>query len=245
MQPTNPSFEPQPPVHPGQALPATMMAADPATVMAADPAPGMPGTDPATMMAAPSVDQTAGPQVGEQPSWMGSMLIVVAAGAAVSLAIGVYGRTHTPTGETIFSFGFSSTLSMKAWFTTVAATLGLAQAASAAWLWGRLPGAGSAPAWVAAAHRWVGTLAFFFTLPVAYHCLWALGFQTTTTRVLIHSILGCAFYGALTTKLLVLRSNRLPGWTLPVAGGLLVALLTGLWLTSSLWFFTNVAFPGF
>jgi hypothetical protein len=28
-------------------------------------------------------------------------------------------------------------------------------------------------------------------------------------------------------------------------GGTLFAVLTGIWVTSSLWFFTNVEFPGF
>jgi hypothetical protein len=45
------------------------------------------------------------------------------------------------------------------------------------------------------------------------------------------------------TKLLSLRSPRLPAWALPVAGSLLVVTLTGIWLTSSLWFFTHVEFP--
>ena len=42
-----------------------------------------------------------------------------------------------------------------------------------------------------------------------------------------------------------MRSARMPGWALPVVGGLLFACLVGLWLTSSLWFFTNVGFPSF
>ena len=41
-------------------------------------------------------------------------------------------------------------------------------------------------------------------------------------------------------KVLIVRSgNRIPGWELPVAGGVLFAILLGLWLTSSLWFFDN------
>lgn len=191
---------------------------------------------------------TTAPPINQTPATTGSATGVIvgaaALGAAVSLSLGVYGRLHGPTGETIFQFGFPTMLSMKAWMTTLAATLGLLQALSAAWLWGRLPGAGPAPGFVAPTHRWTGTLAFFASLPVAYHCLWALGFQTTTTRVLVHSILGCAFYGALAAKLLLLRSDRLPGPVLPLAGGLLVAVLTGIWFTSSLWFFTTVGFPG-
>ncbi len=183
------------------------------------------------------------PTSSESPQ-LGPVVMAAAVGGAFALSLGVYGRVHTPTGESISSLGFSSLLGMKAWLTTGAATLGLAQALSAMWMWGRLPGLGPAPNAVAASHRWLGTLAFLLSLPVAYHCLWGLGFQTTTPRVVIHSILGCAFYGALAAKLLLLRSERLPGWTLPAAGGLLVAILTGLWFTSSLWFFTNVAFPG-
>ncbi|MEM9133962.1 MAG: DUF6529 family protein [Actinomycetota bacterium] len=175
----------------------------------------------------------------------GTILGAAAVGAAVSLSLGVYGRVHGPTGEAIFQLGFPSMISMKAWLTTLAFVLGIAQGLSAAWMWGQLPFVGRPPRFIGPAHRWTGTLAFFATLPVAYHCLWSLGFQTTTTRVLIHSILGCIFYGALTTKLLLLRSDRLPGPVLPLAGGLLIAVLSGIWLTSSLWFFTTVGFPGF
>ena len=32
----------------------------------------------------------------------------------------------------------------------------------------------------------------------------------------------------------------MPGWALPVFGGLVFTALVGLWLTSSLWFFTTV-----
>jgi hypothetical protein len=172
------------------------------------------------------------------------LLVAAAIGGAVSLAIGSYGRLHTPTGGAVATFGFPSVLPMKAWFATGAALLALVQLLSALWMWGRIPGAGRARSWVATAHRWTGTVAFLLTLPVAYHCLWALGFQDTDARVLTHSILGCAFYGAFTTKMLVLRSAKVPGWAVPALGGALVALLAGLWFTSSLWFYTNIGFTG-
>jgi len=165
------------------------------------------------------------------------------AGGAVAVALGTYGRVHDATGGRIATFGFPSVLPMKAWFATAAATLALVQLASALAMWGRLGALKRIPR-IGLIHRWSGTVAFVVSLPVAYHCLWSLGFQTTDTRVLVHSVLGCAFYGAFATKLLVLRIDRLPRFTLPVVGGLLVALLSGLWLTSSLWFFTNVGFPG-
>lgn len=172
------------------------------------------------------------------------LLAAAIAGGAVAVALGTYGRVHEPTGDSITTFGFPTVLSMKAWLGTAVFVLALAQLASALALWGRLPGLTRTPTWLAPAHRWSGTAAFVVSLPVAYHCLWSLGFQDTDTRVLAHSLVGCAFYGAFATKLLALRIDGRPRWTLPVVGGLLVTLLTALWLTSSLWFFTNIGFPG-
>jgi hypothetical protein len=40
--------------------------------------------------------------------------------------------------------------------------------------------------------------------------------------------------------MLSLPKRGLPGWTLPVLGGLTFTALTGLWLTSSFWFFTTI-----
>ena|SRR5688500_9554614 len=173
-----------------------------------------------------------------------ALLFAAAAGAAVALSAGAYGRIHEPSGGTISTFGFSTLIAMKVYLGTAAFGLALAQLTSALAMWGRLPGVNApAPGWVAPVHRWTGTAAFVVSLPVAYHCLWSLGFQDTDTRVLVHSLAGCAFYGAFTTKMLALRIDRLPGWALPLLGGLLVTGLTVLWLTSSLWFFQNVGFP--
>lgn len=193
---------------------------------------------------APQSDQPTPEQLtSAQPSTL-QFLKLVGIGGLVAISLGIYGRLHTPTGQGIVTFGFPAVLPMKAWLTTGAATLAIGQMLSALWMWGRLPGMGAAPSWIAPAHRWLGTMAFLLTIPVAYQCLWSLGFQQTTTRVLIHSLLGCAFYGAFVTKMLVLRNDRLPGWSLPATGGLLVALLAGLWFSSSLWFFTTIGFPG-
>ncbi len=177
-------------------------------------------------------------------SGMSALLGAVAIGAAVSISLGVYAKTHTPTGDAIVTFGFPRVLPMKAWLTTGAATLVIAQVATAMWMWGRLPGVSRpAPPWAVHGHRWFGTCAFLLTLPVAYHCLWALGFQDTTARVFAHSLLGTAFFGVFTTKMLVLRSDRVPARTLPLVGGLLATILVAIWWTSSFWFFTNIGFP--
>ena len=67
--------------------------------------------------------------------------------------------------------------------------------------------------------------------------LYALGFADYEPRVLAHSVLGCFFYGAFATKMIVVSARQAPWWALPVAGGLVFSALTGLWLTSALWFF--------
>lgn len=168
-----------------------------------------------------------------------TLLAIAVIGVGVSVALGVYGRLHEPTGVAINVAGFSGPAAAKAWLTTGAAALGLVQLVSALAMYGRLRiGGGSIP-W-GPVHRWSGRAAFLLTLPVAIHCLYALGFQAYDTRVLVHSLLGCAFYGAITVKLLGLSRPGMPGWFLPVLGGTALTLLTGLWLTSSLWFFTTV-----
>jgi hypothetical protein len=94
-------------------------------------------------------------------------------------------------------------------------------------------------------HRISGKLAFLVSLPVAYHCLWSLGFQDTTTRALAHSILGCLFYGAFATKVTIVRSKNLPGWALPVMGGATFAILIAAWYTSAVWFVGEQGWPEF
>lgn len=160
-------------------------------------------------------------------------------GAAVSVALGVYADSHTPTGEKPYALFFSDTIQLKVWFATAAVVLACAQILLAMRLYGKLRWPRDAPAWLGDAHRLTGTVAFVLSLPVAYHCLWSLGFQSTTTRVVVHSIVGCVFYGAFVAKVLSVRMSGLPGWTLPVVGGLVFASLVAVFLTSSVWFFTD------
>ncbi len=178
----------------------------------------------------------------DQPVRMGIVGIGLT-GAGIAVALGVYGGLHDPTGRPIVTLGFSGMLQLKAWFATGAAALLLVQLLTATWMWNRLPGAGDAPGWVAPAHRWSGAVAFVLTLPPAVHCLWALGFLGGSPRVLMHGLAGCAFYGAYAAKMLGLRQSGLPGWTLPVLGGAVLTLLTVVWLTSALWFFTRSGVP--
>lgn len=168
----------------------------------------------------------------------GTLVALLLVGAAVSVALGVYGRQHEPSFEPISTFGFPTLLDMKSWFSTGAVALGVVQVATAARIYERI-GRGPSPRGVNLTHRVSGALAVLVSLPVAYHCLWSLGFGTYDTRVWVHSLLGCAFYGVFVTKMLALRTGRLPGWAVPLLGGALFTVLVGVWTTSALWFFTN------
>ncbi|EDY58610.1 MULTISPECIES: DUF6529 family protein [Streptomyces] len=160
-------------------------------------------------------------------------LIPALVAAAVAVALGAYGKVHDPAGTAFNLAGFSSTGAVKSWLATVAFFFALVQLVSALMVYGKLPG----PSWSATAHRWSGRVAFLVAVPVAVHCLYALGFQSYESRVLWHSLLGCFFFGVFSAKMLLLRSERLPGWLLPIVGGLVFSALTILWLTSALWFF--------
>ena len=169
------------------------------------------------------------------------LLIAAGLGAIVALTLGVYGHVHDPSQRLSFPLVFQSTIAMKVCFATVALAFAVVQLLSALWLYGKLGVA--APPWLGQVHRISGRIAFIVSLPVAYHCLWSLGFQSTSARVLAHSLLGCAFYGAFAAKVTIVRSKNLPGAALPIAGGLTFAVLVAVWLTSALWFIDNNGFP--
>ena len=167
---------------------------------------------------------------------MGAFL-ALSVGLSVIVVLGVYGRVHEPQFFAFNVAGFSSGTAAKAWIATVAFVLAVVQIFSALVMYGKLPI--TAPSWIGTLHRWSGRLAVLASVPVAVHCLYALGFQSGSPRVLIHSIFGCVFYGAFAAKMIVLQRPKSPGWALPLLGGTVFTGLTVLWLTASLWFFTT------
>jgi Family of unknown function (DUF6529) len=159
------------------------------------------------------------------------LLLAGALGALVALTLGIYGTVHEPASDLAITLGFKDTITMKVWLASGSVLLALVQLFSALWMYGRLP-LGSAPPWLGSLHRVSGRSAFLLSLPVAYHCLYQLAFQDSTARVLAHSALGCLFYGAFAAKVVVVRSPALPGFALPLAGGLVFTILVAVWLTS-------------
>jgi hypothetical protein len=170
------------------------------------------------------------------------LLLAGVLGALVALTLGLYGSIHDPAADLSITLGFADTMTMKVWLASLSVLFALIQLGSALRLYGKL-GASEAPAWLGPVHRMSGRLAFLVSLPVAYHCLYQLAFQDSTTRVLLHSILGCAFYGAFAVKVVVVRAQNLPGLALPLAGGTIFSVLVATWMTSGLWFISENGFP--
>lgn len=201
-------------------------------------APTMTSTPPMTATGVPPLSFEDDDDEPERERGIGGVIAALGIGALVAVAMGVYGKMHAPTGEALNIAGFSSGVAAKAWLGTLAFVLAVVQVLSAMAMWGRLPG-WSAGHGTAIMHRWSGRIAVLASLPVAAHCLYALGFQDFDTRVLLHSLFGCFFYGLFVCKMIVLTRHRTPGWVLPVVGAAVFTGLVGLWVTSSLWFFSE------
>jgi hypothetical protein len=165
------------------------------------------------------------------PTRVGALLVAVAVGILVSVGLGVYGRLHQPTFAGLSVAGFSSGTAAKSWLGSAAFALVVVQLLSAVAMYR------TRIRWLSGLHRWSGRVAVLLTVPVAVHCLYALGFQLGSPRVLAHSLAGCFLYGVFAAKMLVLPRPDAPRWAVPVLGGVLFSALTAVWLTSSLWFF--------
>lgn len=173
-----------------------------------------------------------------QPRSRAWLAIPLVAFALVSLTVGLVAHQRLGAGKPYFHLFFTDTIHMKVWLVTAAILLALSQLLTASRIYGLLhfrpPGR-----LYNIIHRWSGRTAIALTLPVAYHCIFLLGFSTYSTRVYIHSLLGSAIYGAFIGKVVIVRSRGVPGWALPLAGGTLFSILLGLWLSSALWFLSN------
>jgi hypothetical protein len=181
---------------------------------------------------------TAAPERAKRsPRWLLAPLLAF---ALFALLAGLLARATEPAGAyaTWYDLFFSDTIHMKSWLASAAAVLALVQITTAAWIYRKLPWA-KRP-WVNPLHRWSGRIAFVLVLPVAYHCIFKLGWEGGNARVLAHSLAGSAFFGAFAAKVTIVRLKRFPTLVLPIAGGLLFAVLIALWYSSALWFFRLV-----
>ena len=173
------------------------------------------------------------------------VLIPIGVGLAVVAGLYVFGTQHTPDyGTSLFGKTGPDTLPLKSWLATALLALAAVQLTLALWIYGRLPAAMPGGRPVTTTHRTIGVVAILLTLPIAYHCALAYGVQThIDTRIAVHSLVGCFLYGAVVAKLLIVRTNPLSRWILPMAGGTVVVLVAVLWYTSALWYFNDYSLP--
>jgi len=179
------------------------------------------------------------PQRRPNALWLLVPLILL---ALVAGALGAFAsQTIKPIEKpAYFQLFFSSVIVMKVWLTTAAVILAVLQVITATRIYEKLhfPPEGRFYNFM---HRTTGFLAIGLSLPVAYHCVFLLGYASISdTRTLIHAILGTFVYGVFVAKVfVVVFPSRFGGWVLPILGSLLFTILLGLWVTSSLWFFSN------
>ena len=149
--------------------------------------------------------------------------------------MGLVARSQTGGAKAAyFDLFFSDTLHMKSWVESLVIALALFQLFTAAWIFRKLPI--RRPNWIPPLHRWSGRIALLLSLPIAYHCIFRLGFANSSSRTLAHSLAGSAVYGAFAAKVLIVRLHNYPAWVLPTVGGFLFAALIAAWYSRALWF---------
>lgn len=163
-----------------------------------------------------------------------ALALPFAAGAATALALGIYAAAHEPTGRDFVVTGFTSVAGWKSAFASVTMVLVIVQISLGLRLTGRVGPRVPPPPWAHDLHRLVGTVAFGISIPVVFHCIWAVGYQTSGSRLAVHSLLGCVAYGTYVAKIMTARTADRPPWALPAAGSLLGIMMLTVWWSSAL-----------
>jgi len=168
-----------------------------------------------------------------------ALAVPLALGALTALALGIYSSVNEPTGRDFVLTGFDSTASWKSALASVTVFLFVIQMTLGLRITGRFGPRRPPPPWAADAHRLIGTVAFGISIPVVFHCLWALGYQSGNSRVVVHSLFGFFAYGLYVAKILTVRSDRPPERALPVIGSLLGFTMLAAWWTSAFVFYAG------
>ena len=172
------------------------------------------------------------------------LIVVLLTGAVVFGAVALFAANHKP-DYTFSVFGTSGqeTLSLKSKIATGVFGLAMLQLLGALWIYGRLPGLRSAPRPVGKLHRayWGRGVRGDGAGRRPLHL--GLRLPDLADPRFVHCLAGCLFYGAFAAKVVVVRSRRLPGWVLPVAGGVLFTVIVVIWYTSALWFLNGNKLP--
>ncbi len=164
------------------------------------------------------------------------------AGAVVALLLGIYASVHEPTGRDFVLTGFESAAAWKSALASVTVVLFTVQVTLGLRMTGRYLPRRPVPHWMPDLHRVVGSVAFGISLPVAFHCLWVLGYRSDDAAILTHSLLGSVAYGLYAAKVVAVHGHRRtaqPEWIVPVLGVVLGTTILAVWWTSALVFWVS------
>jgi plastocyanin len=184
--------------------------------------------------------------VSDQPAPAPRARALIPLSAALVVGAGIYVLANEITPDPtsgLFGTSGTGTFPLKSWMASGVLALAALQLYTALWLYGRINGRRAMPRRLGLVHRLTGVAAIVLSIPIAYNCLAAYGFEDVNARVAIHAFAGCFFYGAFAAKVVIVRSKRLPGWALPVAGGTLITVIVVLWYTAALWYFDDYKVP--
>jgi hypothetical protein len=154
-----------------------------------------------------------------------ALVVPLGLGALTSLALGLYAGLHEPTGRGYVFVDADGVDDVKWALTAVVVSLVVVQVVLGALL--ARPGGGDGRT-TAEVHRLVGTLAFACSIPVAFHCLWSLGYRGDDLRVAAHSVLGCVAYGCFVAKVIAVRRREAPMVVLAALGSVLGVVLVAI-----------------
>ena len=172
-------------------------------------------------------------------------LIPFGVGVLGALAIYIVASSITPDPRSgLFGTNGAGTFALKSALSSGVLAFAALQLYTALWIFGKINRKRTLPKRLGIIHRASGYSAIVLSLPIAYNCLLSYGFEHYDRRVLIHALAGCFFYGAFAAKIVIVRSKRLPGWTLPVAGGTLITIIALLWYSAALWYYNDFDSPG-
>jgi len=193
-------------------------------------------------MSPPNGEEAVAPQAPAAPA--ARALIPLSVALVVGAGIYALAKSITPNPASgLFGTSGTGTFPLKSWMSSGVLAFAFFQLYTSLWIYRKINRKRTLPKRLGLVHRISGVCAILLSIPIAYNCLRTYGFESFNKRVLIHAIAGCFFYGAFAAKVLIVRSKRLPGWTLPAAGGTLIAVIAVLWYTAALWYYDNFKVP--
>lgn len=150
----------------------------------------------------------------------------------MGIGLAAYASIHEPTQRGLLFVASDSVVDTKIVLSSLAVALFLAQV-GCGWMAARQPAATGAQ--LSEIQRIFAAGGFALSLPVVFHCVWALGWPSEGVGAWTHAILGCVAYGsylvhAFGVRALGARPDRRPPIS-PGTGAVAAVAMTAAWAT--------------